>query len=48
MEPDNTRLQAIALDVKEKFTSLFGLYSVCHMAFNSSDIVDVSLLGMNI
>ena len=43
--PNDTRLIAIASDIKERFSTLFKLYSNCHLLFNSGGIVDTPLLG---
>lgn len=45
LDPGNTRLCALALEVKERYTNVFKLYSACHMLFNSSKSVDTILLG---
>ena len=43
--PNNTYLNAAALNIQEKFTEIFKRYSACHMLFNSRTTVDHQLLG---
>ena len=41
----STKLTAMAMEIKDKFTPLFEKFSTCHMMFNSSQIVDPDILG---